>query len=257
MLSWRYRLVNIIVLLGAVFVMATVPAAGSGSGGSRFDVATQADPVNLQTGVDLIFLIDQSASMGGLAYGGADHPEANDRLGLRFTAPRDAIAWLGESYLALGTPGDPQKGSHAAVVYFGDTAEVASGWQTIAPASKEAWEAQYAAIGAGLSPETLGPRNLGKTNFLAAFAQAAELFQQLPSDLPGERKRLIILITDGLPYTGLGPPNLVSRARYMLKLGDYIESHFPSPAYSILCHWPSRARLKTTGARLNPTGSAS
>lgn len=68
------------------------------------------------TGIDVLFLVDQSGSMGGREFG-EESREGTDPNGLRFEAAQFAMDWLGElANVEVSASGAIRMG----VIYFGD-----------------------------------------------------------------------------------------------------------------------------------------
>ncbi|MCS6837139.1 MAG: VWA domain-containing protein [Anaerolineae bacterium] len=147
-------------------------------------------------GLDIVFLVDQSGSMGGREYG--FRGTGTDPLGLRFEALQYAIDVLGSYRLNFAS----DYPINLAVVYFGSDAErgtIRNGWRAIAT-DEAAWESQRQELLDLFSAEsfraTTRPANLGDTNFNAAFQEAILLFSQLNTR---NHMRVIIILTDGAP----------------------------------------------------------
>lgn len=186
-------------------------------------------------GVDILFLVDQSGSMGG----SPEHPTPNDRLGLRFEAPQDFVELLGEDRIQIR----PNAVYRVALLDFGDYAVPRLDWTSIAPTSWEELQSQLNELtkeNGGLHPGKYATSNLGNTNFLDAFQKAKALFDQLgPSD--PQRKRVIILLTDGQPCVppppapdGTPPPMPCQNPyQHMAELQTFVKTNFPSPQYQI------------------------
>jgi|GEM_PF-6006166 len=161
-------------------------------------------------GVDVLFLVDQSGSMGGLAAGSNLHPRANDTLGLRFEAPQNFVRTIAEDRLQVR----PETVHRIAVVDFGDNALRRLEWTPIdwTGDASESWNklnselARLNSSGGGLNPGRYSNTNRGNTNFVAAFNEAATLMAQLPTS-EVNRTRVIILLTDGYPCVWSVPAN--------------------------------------------------
>lgn len=141
------------------------------------------------TGLDLLFIVDQSGSMGGPVYGGAAlYGDGSDPDGLRFRAPTFAL-----EQLALYAERDALAAPRVALLNFGTDPDLQLNWTVVTPD-------QLAALRPILSPERFGERNLGFTDFLRAFAAGRDLIAAAPSTGPDERRlSAIILLTDGSP----------------------------------------------------------
>jgi hypothetical protein len=180
-------------------------------------------------GLDIVFLVDQSGSMGRILGGAAP----NDKLGLRFYSLPLVTSLMGDYRLLVNN----QASFRMAVVNFGETSEPwrfslsGSYWQTIAPNSKDEWKPQYDQIVQDFQKmeDEFSMRDLGTTNFLGAFETARSLFTQIP-DLPGSRLRVVITLTDGQP--SLNVPGF-SADSHMSALSAYANSYFPEPDYRI------------------------
>lgn len=132
-------------------------------------------------GLDLIFLIDQSASMGG-ALGNDPHQQ-------RIESTQFAFEWLASNRLGLCREAVHQ----VAVLSFGGTLHLDLSPTTINPANFDEWNEFKQNIF-----EKLEPRNLGATDPGLAFLEAKRLFLDFPN-YAGARKRVIIMLTDGQP----------------------------------------------------------
>lgn len=184
-------------------------------------------------GLDIIFLVDQSGSMGRNQGGVAP----NDQLGLRFYSLPYVTSLMGDFHLLI----NDKATFRMSVVNFGSTAEPwnfadspgtqPTYWQTIAPLSQDAWKPQYDQLKQSFDRMEIefSKRDLGNTNFQAVFTAAHDLFGQAP-DLGGHRLRVVILLTDGQPY--LETPGF-SVSQHMGDLSTYAKRYFPEPDYRI------------------------
>lgn len=186
---------------------------------------------NGYTGLDILFLVDQSGSMGGEEFGYSAQP--TDPLGLRFEAVQYMIDTLG-SY-RVSTSGE--FGFRVSVINFGDYAETALDWIDIAPdGTQNTWQTQRQAIMNRISVGAFGQRNLGYTNFLAAFEAARDAFDELPP-LGGDEAhiRVIILLTDGAPCvpSEMDCYSIEQRLAHMRQVLDLTQEAFPYPLYRL------------------------
>jgi len=163
-------------------VVAQVPTPTPG-------LSTSPAPSN---GLDILFLVDQSGSMGGLAYKAQTDPPS-DQFGLRFEAVQYALRTLAEYQSALGS----NFAFRMAVLSFGDTPELSLDWTDINPSAAN-WPKQENTLIDQLSASHFGKRNLGNTNFLAAYKEAEQLFGKLPA-AAGTHFKAIVVLTDGAP----------------------------------------------------------
>jgi len=93
--------------------------------------------------------------------------------------------------------------------------------------------------------------DLGDTNVLDAFAEAEKLFRSLPAD--GERRRAIVLLTDGVPYV-----RGVSAVAYQASLRTFMTTKLAAAGISIdvLLLDSRKAAMWSALARVTRAGSA-
>lgn len=161
----------------------------------------------IPVGLDVVFLVDQSGSMGGAeaGCGAACAGRVNDPGKLRFTMPEFTIKTLLGKNLFEGqgsreVPVDIQ----VSVINFGSGVDVALEPYLIQARTPEEWEDEWNDIQAELlaSRAEWTTDNLGKTNHKAAFTTAIEVFAEMannPAALQGKRLKAIVLLTDGAP----------------------------------------------------------
>lgn len=224
MTTRRYRLVRWLVLVALLV---------SGSAGGAL---AQSDPgaVNYD-GLDILFLVDQSGSMGGEAYGQEDRT-ATDPTDMRFLAVQNALDILGAYRLALDAV-------QMAVISFGDEAFVTMDWAGLGAAQTEAaWQAEQTQLTGELSADsfrnTFDPPNLGNTNFLAALARAQQMFTALGTDPDHPHLRVIVVLTDGEPCVVQGPNafqcgNATGQQEHMDQVLAFTQANFTDPPYRL------------------------
>lgn len=166
--------------------------------------------------LDVIFIIDQSGSMSG----DAGSPP-NDPIGNRFEAPRYAMDWLANNRL-----GRCVNAVHRiSVISFGTTVEVNLPLTVINPSTQEEWES----IKGGLESR-IEEMRLGATDPLLAIEQAKEIIENSNPQGSIERKRVMILLTDGQPCVNrLGcvfGSDRMDHEAYMKDLSDYLNENF-------------------------------
>lgn len=212
-MRWKLKFIFLFLLI-AIF---TLPLTTS--------LRAQGDEI---TGVDILFIIDQSASMSG----GEPGIPVNDPLNLRFYATQFAAEWLAGDHLRVHDDADYRM----AVVHFGDrvqaqtfTSTGGSGhWQEISPDSYEDWTPLSSELETALGPDTFGG-HMGWTLPLLGFEEAARLFNELPSD--PNRRRAIVVLTDGLPFDE-GESSTFYQAHFE-DVKTFTRTNFPSPEYTI------------------------
>lgn len=178
--------------------------------------------------MEVVFVIDQSGSMGG-SYG---HPDPNDPLGLRFFGPIFAARWMANYYLSTSgspIPGRPPITFHMAVVSFGDEALVTLPWQTIAPNDQLSWTKLRKTLDQKLGEDGLqGRSDLGNTNFVDAFQKASDLFALRDRPQGGCPRRAILLLTDGQPQLA----RTFTIPGHMAEVKDIFQKDFPPSEYT-------------------------
>lgn len=132
--------------------------------------------------LDVIFLIDQSSSMSGT--------KPNDPTDQRAYAPQWAVDWLADNAYDIC----PEATHRFAMISFGTEAKITKDLCEIGPDNADEWEKVRVECKSGIEP-----LDMGKTNPLAAFQLAAQLFDDAPTIGLENRKRVIIFMTDGVP----------------------------------------------------------
>lgn len=182
-----------------------------------------ASPASAQSScseLEILFVVDQSGSMGG----NAGHPTPNDPKGLRFAAQQEAVKLLG----SLRYKSHPTSVIRIARVDFGERAEVGLGWRVISPTNEIEWNQQYKVIEPALVAGRWAKENLGGTDFARALQEGDKLFKQLVPQVGDCPYRSLILLTDGHPDV----PDL-NLGNYFKDLEDFRKKNFPAPNYDL------------------------
>jgi len=168
-------------------------------------------------GVDVIFIIDQSASMEGCPYYSTDperceghaHPQPNDPLDLRIQSIGFALDRLGYDSIYSGIVEERPLVEHRiAVVSFGTDARIDLPLTPLGGYSEEQWPEVFREITSKIHPD-----DMDKTDYIAALEKARKLCEdaQLEEEQPpGPRVKAIIILTDGKP-SAKSLPNLLER----------------------------------------------
>jgi hypothetical protein len=146
-------------------------------------------------GADVVFMVDQSGSMGGADFGSSrpDRPPT-DPDNMRFQAVEFGIDWVGNfraAQAALGNELDIQ----VATVYFGDSVVTPLPLTPITADNPQDWQNERANLINPVSLDTFGYRNLGNTDFIGGFERA--LTELRAADT--RRLQIVIVLTDGAP----------------------------------------------------------
>jgi len=179
------------------------------------------------TGVDILFLVDQSGSMRG------KYTQPTDPNGWRFEAMQLALNRLSEYRLRTPSPVEVQM----SVIYFGDADKIqtALDWTKIAE-TPDTWDA--VPLLDQLSLANFGAENdLGNTDFAAAFENAKTAFDQLAPPADGSTHlRLVVLLTDGDPCVPTEfdcATNAGAKFDHMDEVLELTQRYFPDPDYQL------------------------
>lgn len=207
------------ILLCFVFIMGVIPASASSPSDSTFS-EQQAPSViknqlpQLQTegpdcrSLDIVFIIDQSGSMGGAS------PEtvynANDPDRQRKYTPEFVIDWLTDN--ALDTC--PDAVHRIGIISFGSWVEKDLELSIINPSDVNQWKNIRDTL-----KKDIQLKAMKDTNPIGAFIEAYNMFDQYPPVEGVVPKRVIVFLTDGMPCfgdsCGAGLFDFVSYARVM------------------------------------------
>ncbi|MFH1058733.1 MAG: vWA domain-containing protein, partial [Pseudomonadota bacterium] len=201
-------------------VLGLLPAAVWAAGPPPPSPAPPSAPVphgaKAAVGLDVVLLIDQSGSMGG----SKSHPGQSDPHAKRISAVELVAHLLSAAteshYLAYGARVSHQVG----VVEFGTNARVALPGAVVEFDPQLSQSARDVQLNHILS--SVRANELGNTNHLHAFELAEGLLQQMrQKNLPGPRRQLVLMVTDGQSY--LDGVNIHS---YQVKMQQYLRKHF-------------------------------
>ena len=220
----RYVLIGCLFFLVVQSVLfASAAAAPSLVSPPIQGISTQSSDCN---GLDIVLLIDQSGSMGGVK-----GVAPNDPDNFRIDSAKQVLEQLGQNRLYFCTNAIHR----LAVISFGDGPNKGDGWEMDLPftvidpdpaAGPQAWQTTADEL-----KKAIVPKSLGTTDFAAAFAQAKRMLDELGSigNLP--RKKSLILLTDGGPCVEeLGcksSSNTFAPTPYLRDLRDQINNDFP------------------------------
>lgn len=194
------------------------------------------------TGLDILFIVDQSGSMGGATFGRDDRPIPNDPNGFRFIAPQYALDWL-SSYRQVVLKATDTR-IRMSLLAFGSFPEIQLNWTPLVEDRSGAaitvptiWEEQLTQLREDISVERFGFTNYGLTNFVAAIEEADQIFDRAPALPSGEKHlRAIVLLTDGAPCTQLGSARCGTQQfsrDHLNEVSQLIALGFPEPDYRV------------------------
>ncbi len=146
--------------------------------------------------VNILFIIDQSGSMGGEAFGGHPMfgPSGTDPFQLRFVGSQYGINWLSDFHDTIVLNTKPV--INVAQIAFGSYPRELLDWVQI-DTSAANWPQQLDEYLFDISADRFGAINLQETNFLSAIQRARTYFP-LPNSTSNALNAIIIL-TDGAP----------------------------------------------------------
>jgi|GEM_PF-4399365 len=174
-----------------------------------FSLSIFAQPTYSQTptydGLNILFIVDQSGSMGGVRYGGDSiYGEGYDPADLRFFGPQYVLEWL-SSYVRA-TTGIDRPEVNIAMVNFGTEPRPIMDWTNVDLDFLNAPEVDRDNIVNALSrnryfnPATGEYENLVWTNHRQAFRFAKTVYDGAPKAPVGEQYlTVVIMLTDGSP----------------------------------------------------------
>lgn len=193
----------------------------------RLSVNAQGGDENY-TGVDVVFLVDQSGSMGG----SREHPEPNDPNGLRFSGLQQMVERL--AGYRLNYFHDSPVQFQIAVVYFGSRTRIIVPPTIIDPDTSDEWQPLSDRLESQLAVAAF-PGHLGDTDHLSALQEAKRVLQEMQQTWQGGRHlQAILMLTDGesylsCPETNEGAPDHCQDGEfqsdvYRDKLAAYFQS---------------------------------
>lgn len=223
------KVVGLLVILTILFSFSPVKFGNA---------APDAAPNGSCDQVEIVFIMDQSGSMGGKEAGSLEHPVPNDPQKVRFFGLLYAMRWATNQFLlSQNVPGQKPPTFSMSVVNFGDVAEkldfsdqttqpsVVQHWQSLNPTNYQDMLDMQKDLEKKLVPDKFKTKNLGSTNFLNAFIATHELFREREQVEDGCPRRAIFLLTDGEPS---GPGGDFG------ELKKYVNENFPeNQGYSV------------------------
>ena len=187
--------------------------------------------------LDVIFLVDQSQSMGGITGTGETTTLGNDPTLQR----KFAVEGMIDMMVDLPLTSCPGSYHRIGVISYGDNSEVDLPLSVIAPADQNEADTLRVAL-----KKNIRAANLGQTNTWDAFTAAKKMFDGAGPTPTGteDRKRVIILVNDGFPCTKL---NCLDYSTNTQTLKDQVNTQFPF-AKDLLAQEQCMADLRKTYA---------
>lgn len=201
----RPRLILVLLVLMPLLMLRIPPASAQ-------DPTTQ-----FPDGADIVFIVDQSGSMSGVRDGNPSDP-----FDLRADAVRYVIDKVGATKLYF----NQQSRYRIGVVSFGDTAQIDMPLTELSAVNQAGWDVEREMLKSQVQAE-----RLGFTNVAQGFAAAQQVFADAEV-VPGNRARVVVLLTDGRPDLRDGPDETDDTARYFEgQLLPQVASAFPANDY--------------------------
>jgi len=184
------------------------------------------------TGVDIVFVVDQSGSMGGAEYGSEYVAVGNDPNDLRFSGLQQMVERL--AGYRLNYFHDSEVQFQIGVVYFGSDRETIVEPTVVAPNTLEEWQPLSDELQAVLSAEAFH-RNLKGTDHLLALQEAKRILQEMKQAWQGgQHLQVIMMLTDG-EWTE-GAPDYYQDGefqpwKYSQAMKEYVRIELAYPSY--------------------------
>lgn len=169
-------------------------------------------------GADIVFVVDQSGSMSG-----ASGRAPSDPFDLRADAVRYVIERIGITKLYF----NQQSRYRIGVVSFGDSARVDLPLTEISAINADGWTQERKNLQSAVKSEPLGFTNIAEGLRVAHD----EVFNQA-DPIPGDRAKVVIVLTDGRPDLQEGPDQTDDTATYFRRtLLPQVQNQFPKSDY--------------------------
>lgn len=198
----------------------------------------QGNPISSQdwSGLDILFIVDQSGSMGGEEFG-LDGRVSNDPQGFRFKAPQYALEWLSIYRQSVLKADDLRL--RIALLAFGSDQRLLLNWTPLVEAADGSiptptvWRQQLDQLKYDISADRFGFTNLYNTNFRDAVHEGKNLFDRAPSLAAGEKHlRVIIILTDGSAcVTNEGCETDAYSTKHLGEVESIVRNNFPEDYY--------------------------
>jgi hypothetical protein len=198
----RSRMILTALLMAVMVAMALAAPAGPA-------LAQEPEPYS---GVDFVFLIDQSGSMCGAACNSSIETQ-NDPQGFRFEGPKFAIIdFLGDQMSEIYSSST----ARISIIEFGQDVDVTQyrageniEYENVAindvlppttiESDLDAWAVQRGQLLQRMTDYQIEreTQNLGNTDHLGAVRRAIEVLDEMQASDPSKRLKVIVLLTDG------------------------------------------------------------
>ncbi|MBN1564133.1 MAG: VWA domain-containing protein [Anaerolineae bacterium] len=206
-----------LVLIGALGVLVAGLHVASTS------VQAQSPSPPVYSGVDMLFVVDQSGSTCGIPCGAPDYwGNGTDPDGLRFQAPQYSLQWLYQ-FQDLVKNYDPLE-VNMGLFGFGDSQRLLLDWTNLSYLQ----DADAQRLGTDISDQRFGNVNLGNTDMYEALREAKQMFDQAPapSATGTQHLKAIVLLTDGEPCAS-NTCNDQTKTAHLARIEELMRTNFP------------------------------
>ena len=182
-LRWLSIVLSVALLVLALSISSTTSTA---QGSNQYD------------GVDILFVVDQSGSMGGIRYNGDPiWGQGNDEQDLRFFGPDYALRWLSRFHsTVVNNPPAIRYG----LLTFGDSRRFLLDWVDLDTSDPDWENLTQPQLRDDISSDRFGNVNLGYTDFIGAMRESRQIFEDAPPTPPDQlHLTVVVLLTDGAP----------------------------------------------------------
>ena len=228
-----YRRAFTFMLIGAIFLLAlaataaaappVLPAQQDATATPPAAIPPAPAAASVCDELQVIFIADQSGSMAGYTDATGQYFPPTDPINMRFDGLKAGVATL------IGVhPAYQDVRFKAAIINFGDTVQTLMDWTDLNPMTTAEADAQMAQLAPLFNP-TLP---LGNTLPGLGIQEASVFFEKggVRPQVDGCPRRVVILLTDGLPYDDVPGFNWQT---HMASTAAYARQFLPSPNYSL------------------------
>ncbi|MBN2303178.1 MAG: VWA domain-containing protein [Anaerolineae bacterium] len=210
-----------LVMMGVLGMLVAVVLVTATS--VKAQPSAQSSTTPKYSGVDMLFVIDQSGSTCGLPCGAPAYlGNGSDPSNLRFFGPQYSLNWL-HRFQDIVKDYDPVE-VNMGLFGFGDEQRSLLQWTNLGTLS----DADVLRLNDDISPTRFGNVNLGNTDIYGALRYAKQMFDTAPAPAEAGTKHIkaIVLLTDGEPCVG-DECNDTTKGQHLLRVENLVRDELP------------------------------